>query len=53
MDAQIGRILASLEKSGKADNTWIIFTADHGLAVGHHGLMGKQITCEYNILMMP
>jgi choline-sulfatase len=42
MDAQIGRILEALEKSGKADNTWIFFTADHGLSVGHHGLLGKQ-----------
>ncbi len=42
MDAQIGLILDGLEKSGKADNTWIFFSADHGLAVGHHGLMGKQ-----------
>jgi arylsulfatase A-like enzyme len=42
MDAQIGRVLDALEKSGKADNTWIFFTADHGLAVGHHGLFGKQ-----------
>jgi arylsulfatase A-like enzyme len=42
MDTQVGRILDALEKSGKADNTWILFTSDHGLAVGHHGLMGKQ-----------
>ncbi len=42
MDDQIGRILDALQKSGKADNTYIIFTADHGLAVGHHGLAGKQ-----------
>ncbi|CAA6677766.1 MULTISPECIES: sulfatase-like hydrolase/transferase [unclassified Lentimonas] len=42
MDAQIGRILEALEASGKADNTWIIFSADHGLSVGHHGLVGKQ-----------
>lgn len=42
MDAQIGRILKALDQSGKAENTWIFFTADHGLAVGHHGLMGKQ-----------
>lgn len=42
MDEQLGRILDALEKSGKADNTWIIFTSDHGLACGHHGLMGKQ-----------
>ena len=42
MDAQIGRILEALEKSGHADNTYIIFTADHGLAVGDHGFIGKQ-----------
>ncbi|MGJ8656015.1 MAG: sulfatase-like hydrolase/transferase [Akkermansiaceae bacterium] len=42
MDVQIGRILDALEKSGKADNTYIFFTADHGLAVGDHGFLGKQ-----------
>lgn len=42
MDNQIGRILDALERSGKADNTYVIFTADHGLAVGEYGLMGKQ-----------
>ncbi|HYW79409.1 MAG TPA: sulfatase-like hydrolase/transferase [Thermoguttaceae bacterium] len=42
MDAQVGRILEALDKSGKADETYIFFTADHGLAIGHHGLMGKQ-----------
>ncbi len=42
MDAQIGRILDALDASGQAENTYIFFTADHGLAVGHHGLFGKQ-----------
>jgi arylsulfatase A-like enzyme len=42
MDAQIGRILEALETSGQSENTWIFFTADHGLALGHHGLFGKQ-----------
>ena len=42
MDEQIGRILNALEASGKADNTYIFFTADHGLAVGDHGFIGKQ-----------
>lgn len=42
MDEQIGRILAALENSGKADNTYVFFTADHGLAVGDHGFVGKQ-----------
>ena len=49
LDQQIGRILESLEKSGKADNTWIFFTADHGLAVGNHGLVGKQNMYDHSI----
>ena len=49
MDAQVGRILKALEESGKADNTYIIFTADHGLAVGRHGLMGKQNMYDHSI----
>jgi choline-sulfatase len=49
MDHQIGRILAALEASGKADNTYIIFTADHGLSVGHHGLVGKQNMYDHSM----
>lgn len=50
-DHQIGRILDALEKSGKADNTYVILTADHGLAVGEHGLMGKQNVYDCSIRM--
>ena len=49
MDREVGRILDALEKSGKADNTYIFFTADHGLAVGHHGLMGKQNLYDHSV----
>jgi arylsulfatase A-like enzyme len=49
MDAQIGRILDALEQTGEAERTWIFFTADHGLAVGHHGLMGKQNMYEHSL----
>ena len=49
MDDQIGRILDALEATGKADNTYIIFTADHGLAVGHHGLVGKQNMYDHSV----
>jgi choline-sulfatase len=42
IDIQIGRVLKRLEESGELDNTYIIYTADHGIAIGHHGLMGKQ-----------
>ncbi len=49
MDAQIGRILEGLKQSGMADNTYVIFTADHGLAVGHHGLVGKQNMYDHSM----
>lgn len=48
LDAQIGRVVAALEKSGLARNTWIFFTADNGLAVGQHGLFGKQNMHEHS-----
>lgn len=49
MDEQVGRILDALRKSGKMENTYIIFTADHGLSVGHHGLMGKQSMFDHSV----
>ncbi len=49
MDVQIGRILSELDKQGLRENTWIIFTADHGLACGHHGLLGKQNMYDHSV----
>ena len=49
MDSQIGRILDALDKSGKRGNTYIIFTADNGLAIGAHGLFGKQNMFEHSV----
>lgn len=49
MDAMIGRILDAVEATGKEDNTWIFFTADHGLACGQHGLMGKQNLYDHSV----
>lgn len=49
MDEQIGIILDSLEATGKMDNTYIFFGADHGLSVGHHGLIGKQSMFDHSI----
>lgn len=51
MDEQIGRILDALQQSGKAANTYVILTADHGLAVGEHGLMGKQNLYDCSLRM--
>lgn len=49
MDHHIGRILSALRESGRDQNTVIIFTSDHGLALGSHGLMGKQNMYEHTI----
>lgn len=42
MDDRIGQILATLEARGLAENTIVVYSADHGIALGQHGLMGKQ-----------
>ncbi|MBD3676291.1 MAG: sulfatase-like hydrolase/transferase, partial [Planctomycetaceae bacterium] len=47
IDIQIGRVLDQLKKTGELDNTWIIYTADHGMAIGRHGLQGKQNLYEH------
>jgi choline-sulfatase len=49
LDHQIGRILDELEACGEADDTVVVFTADHGLAVGHHGFLGKQNLYEHSV----
>lgn len=49
LDEQIGAILDKLEETSDMDNTYIIFTSDHGLAVGRHGLVGKQTMFDHSI----
>jgi len=41
VDEGVGRIVDTLETSGFADNTIVVFTSDHGLCCGHHGIWGK------------
>ena len=42
IDIQIGRVLDKLEEMGELDNTYVVYTSDHGMAIGRHGLQGKQ-----------
>lgn len=49
LDEQIGRVLAALKQSGQAENTIVIFAADNGLALGSHGLLGKQSVFEHSM----
>ncbi|MBB5039135.1 sulfatase [Prosthecobacter dejongeii] len=46
VDAQAGRLLASLKEQGLLENTIIIFTSDHGWHLGEHGLWHKRSLFE-------
>ncbi len=48
MDARIGDIIETLKKDGLFDNTIIVYAADNGLAIGSHGLLGKQDLYEHS-----
>jgi choline-sulfatase len=47
IDIQLGRVLQKLEEMGELNNTYIFYTADHGMAIGRHGLQGKQNLYEH------
>lgn len=46
IDHHIGRLFKHLKNTDQFENTIIVFTSDHGLAMGSHGLMGKQNVYE-------
>jgi len=48
IDIQIGRVLDRLKAMGELDNTWIFYASDNGVAIGRHGLMGKQNLYEHS-----
>lgn len=51
IDESIGRLIDALEAYNLRDNTLLIFTSDHGLCCGHHGLWGKgNATLPLNML---
>jgi arylsulfatase A-like enzyme len=47
IDTQIGRVLDKLAAMGELDNTYVFYTSDHGIAIGRHGLQGKQNLYEH------
>jgi len=49
MDQQVGRMLDALKEQGLDKNTYVFFTSDHGLACGHHGLIGKQNMYDHSM----
>jgi arylsulfatase A-like enzyme len=47
VDAQVGRIVAYLEREGLLESTLVVFTADHGDMMGTHGLLEKGYPLHY------
>jgi choline-sulfatase len=46
IDDQIGLMLAALDARGMLDNTYIVYSADHGEMLGDHGLYTKSVPYE-------
>lgn len=49
LDAQVGRIMKAIDEANDSRETYIVYTADHGLALGSHGLLGKQNVYEQSM----
>jgi arylsulfatase A-like enzyme len=49
LDDRVGRVLAALKSSGRGDDTVVVFAGDNGLALGRHGLMGKQNLYDHSV----
>lgn len=49
LDAHIGRVLDTLRTTGLEKNTIVVFAGDNGLALGQHGLMGKQSLYDHSV----
>lgn len=49
IDHNVGRIVQTLREMNQLENTIIVYSADHGLAVGSHGLFGKQSLYEHSM----
>ena len=51
IDENVGRMLQAIDDVGKLNNTLVVYTSDHGLNCGHHGLWGKgNATLPLNML---
>ncbi|MDA0708971.1 MAG: sulfatase-like hydrolase/transferase [bacterium] len=53
LDAQIGRVLDALDRSGLAENTLVIYTPDHGDMCGSHGMVDKHYVMYDDIIRVP
>jgi arylsulfatase A-like enzyme len=49
MDRAVGMIREALDESGKADNTAVVFTSEHGEMLGEHGLLEKRTLYQQSV----
>jgi len=49
LDEQVGRIVRTVDQKVGNQETYVVYAADHGLAVGSHGLLGKQNIYEHSM----
>ena len=49
IDHELGRLLRWLEESGQAQDTLVVYTSDHGMMLGSHGLAGKELPYSESI----
>ncbi|MGH7010652.1 MAG: sulfatase-like hydrolase/transferase, partial [Caulobacteraceae bacterium] len=49
IDEAVGRIVEALEETGRLDDTWIIYTSDHGDLMGEHRMIAKMVFYEPSV----
>ncbi len=49
IDTWVGRLIAQVTRRGELDNTWIIFSSDHGEMLGDHGRWHKGVAYEPSV----
>jgi arylsulfatase A-like enzyme len=53
LDAQVGRLLAELDRLGLAESTLVVYTCDHGDLCGSHGMIDKHNVLYDDVLRVP
>ncbi len=49
IDAQVAEVISTLDRHEVLDDVLVVFASDHGLAIGSHGLLGKQSLYEHSM----
>lgn len=53
IDSYVGRLLETLERTGQADNTIVVYCSDHGDLLGAHRLLAKGVTPYEEVYNIP